>query len=195
MGRLGVQGSRQKGVFDSLHMKTTTLQSVLDTVASENLHLQVVDVKRLGLLEYSSDVNISEAQSEGALARSKKNLTRKSLHGMKQTSELCYSRFDNFMRREGFERQESNQVSYLKKQESSYIVLMLCVDDVLIAGFNTQMINELMRQLTRVFSEVNQGAVELEKVLGTANHACECAKVGSTDRLKRGKASTDVPRC
>ena len=66
------------------------------------------------------------------------------------------------MRRNGFERQESDQVSYLKKQESSYIILMLCVDDVLIAGSNTKMINELMRQLTRVFSEVNQGAVELE---------------------------------
>ena len=101
----------------------------------------------------------------------------------------------NFMRREGFKREESDQASYLKKQESSYIVLMLCVDDVLIAGSNTQMINELMRQLTRVFSEVNQGAVELEKVLGTANHASECAKVGSTVWLKRGNALTDVPRC
>ncbi|KAL4564723.1 hypothetical protein LXL04_028792 [Taraxacum kok-saghyz] len=194
MGRLGVHGSRQKGEFDSPLVKTTTLQSILHTVASENLHLQLVDVKRLGLLGDSSDDNIGEAQSECALARSKKNLTRKSLHGMKQTCELCYSRFDNFMRREGFERQESDQVSYLKKQESSYIVLMLCVDDVLIAGSNTQMINELMRQLTREFSEMNQGAVELEKVLGMGNHASECAKVGSTDRLKRGKALTDVPR-
>ena len=115
MGRLGVQGSRQKGECDSPLVKTTTLQSVLDTVASENLHLQVVDVKRLDLLGDSSDVKIGEAQSECALARSKKNLTRKSLHGMKQTCELCYSKFDNFMRREGFERQESDQASYLKK--------------------------------------------------------------------------------
>ena len=100
MGRLGVQGSRQKGVFDSPRVKTTTLQSVLNTVASENLHLQRVDVKRLGLFGDSSDDNIGEAQSECALAKSKKNLTRKSLHGMEQTCELCYSRFDNFMRRE-----------------------------------------------------------------------------------------------
>ena len=85
-------------------------------------------MKRIGFLGDSSDVNIGESQSECALARSKKNLTRKSLHGMEQTCELCYSRFDNFMKREGFERQESDQVSYLKKQESSYIVLMLCVD-------------------------------------------------------------------
>ena len=72
-------------------------------------------MKRLGLLGDCSDVNIGEAQSEGALARSEKNMTRKSLHGMKQSFELFYSRFDNFMRREGFERQESNQASYLKK--------------------------------------------------------------------------------
>ena len=103
---------------------------------------------------------------------------------MEQTCELCYSRFDNFMRREGFERQESDQASYLKKQQSSNIILMLCVDDVLIVGSNTQMINELMRQLTRGFSEVNQGAVELEKVLGTANHASECAKVVAIERVK-----------
>ena len=83
MGRLGVQGSRQKGVFDSPRVKTTTLQSVLNTVASKNLHLQRVDAKRLGLLGDSSDVNIGEAQSECALTRSEKNLTRKSLHGMK----------------------------------------------------------------------------------------------------------------
>ena len=56
------------------------------------------------------------------------------------------------------------------------------------------MINELMRQLARWFSEVDQGAVELEKVLDSANHVSECAKVGSTERLKRGKASTTVPR-
>ena len=67
MGRLGVQGSRQKGVFDSPRVKTTTLQSVLNTVASENLHLQRVDVKRLSLFGDSSDVNIGEAQSECAL--------------------------------------------------------------------------------------------------------------------------------
>ena len=61
MGRLGVQGSRQKGEFDSPLVKMTTLQSVLDTVASENLHLQQIDVKRLGPLGDSSDVNIGEA--------------------------------------------------------------------------------------------------------------------------------------
>ena len=71
---------------------------------------------------------------------------------------------------------------------------MLCVDDVLIAGSNTQMINEIMRQLTREFSKVNQGTIELEKVLGTVNHASECAKVFAIERLKRGKASTTVPR-
>ena len=71
---------------------------------------------------------------------------------------------------------------------------MTCVDDVLIAGSNMQMINELMRQLTREFSEVNLGAVKLEKVLSTVNHTSECAKVVSTERLKRGKASTTVPR-
>ena len=99
------------------------------------------------------------------------------------------------MRRNGFKRRESDQGSYLKKQESSYIILMLCVDDVLIASSNTQMINELMRQFTRGFSEVNQGSVELEKVLGTVNHASECTKVFAIERLKRGKASTTVPRC
>ncbi|KAL4591796.1 hypothetical protein LXL04_004767 [Taraxacum kok-saghyz] len=166
MERLRVQRSRQKGVFYSPLVKTKTLQYVINTR---------VDVKRLGLLGESSDVNIGEPQSNGALTRSKKNLTKKSLHGMKQTCKLWYLRFDNFMRRNGFKRRESNQGSYLKKLDSSYIILVLSVDDVLIAGSDMKMINEHMRQLTREFSEVNLRAVKLEKVLGTTNHASECS--------------------
>ena len=98
------------------------------------------------------------------------------------------------MRRNGFERRESDQGSYLKKYDSSYIILILCVDNVLIVGSDTQMINELMRQLNREFSDVNLGVVKLEKVLGTTNHASECAKMVSIEMLERGKASTTVPR-
>ncbi|KAL7597067.1 hypothetical protein Lser_V15G27547 [Lactuca serriola] len=77
------------------------------------------------------------------------------------------------MRRSGFRRREVDHDCYLKKLTSSYIILELNVDDVLIAVSNTQKINELKMQLTREFKTMNSGDTKLKKVLSMENSTDE----------------------
>ncbi|KAL4590512.1 hypothetical protein LXL04_003444 [Taraxacum kok-saghyz] len=102
----------------------------------------------------------------------------KSLYGMNQTYKVWYLRFDNFMRKNG-----SRDVRLITKYDFTYIILVLCIDDMLIGGSDTHMINELKRQLTREFKEMNLETVKLEKVLSTANHASEYAKTWKGGRV------------
>ena len=97
------------------------------------------------------------------------------------------------MRRNGFRRREVDHDCYLKKFDSTYIILVLNVDDELIVSSDMKMINKLRRQLTREFKAMNLGAANLEKALGIVNHTSECANVFSIERLKQGKTSTIVP--
>ncbi|KAL4573463.1 hypothetical protein LXL04_020271 [Taraxacum kok-saghyz] len=64
MGRLGVQGSRQKGEFDSTLVKTTTLESVLDTHYKKN-SLEQDDyevVRKVGRGKYSEALEYCHSQ-------------------------------------------------------------------------------------------------------------------------------------
>ncbi|KAL4567963.1 hypothetical protein LXL04_023560 [Taraxacum kok-saghyz] len=134
--RSGVQTS----VFKVLKVMTWVFKN-----ADEHEALQCKMRPIMTLLHVGSDINIGKEQTDGTLTRSKKNLTKKILYGMKQTSKLWYLRFENYMMRNGFKRRESDQGGYLKKHDSSYIIMVLYVDDLLIAGSNMQMINELTR--------------------------------------------------
>ena len=59
-----------------------------------------------------------------------------------------YKKFDSFMHRIGFKRCEANHCCYVKSFDNSYIILLLYVDDMLIAGSSIEEINNL-KQLTR----------------------------------------------
>ena len=56
------------------------------------------------------------------------------------------------MNRTGFKRCEANHCCYVKFFDNSYIILLLYVDDMLIAGSRIEEINNLMKQLSKKFS-------------------------------------------
>jgi hypothetical protein len=56
-----------------------------------------------------------------------------------------------FMQRHGYNKCNADHCCYFKRFESSYIILLLYVDDMLVAGSNMDEIKKLKKQLSREF--------------------------------------------
>nr|GEV98737.1 retrovirus-related Pol polyprotein from transposon TNT 1-94 [Tanacetum cinerariifolium] len=163
--RLVVKGFQQKHGVDynkifSLVVKMTIIRLVLSIVATENLHLEKIDVKKT-FLHGDLDEDIYMTQPEDfQLARKKENLVcklKKSLYGLKQASRQWYLKFDSFMQRAGYKRCVKDHCCYLKKVVSSSIILLLYVHDMLVVGSDMAEIKKLKRQLSQEFKMKDLG--------------------------------------
>ena len=64
---------------------------------------------------------------------------QKSLCGLKQALRQWYKKFDSFMGSSGFLRCQADHCCYVKNLGNSFIILLLYVDDILIArGYNRE---------------------------------------------------------
>lgn len=69
----------------------------------------------------------------------------KNLYDLKQALRQWYKKFDSFMSNHGFFRCQVNHCCYVKRFDSSYITLLLYVDDFFIAKANIHEINKLKK--------------------------------------------------
>lgn len=66
---------------------------------------------------------------------------RKSLYGLRQSPRQCHKKFDSFMVSQNFIRSEYDHCVYFKSFSSIFIILVLYVDDMLIASKRMEEIN------------------------------------------------------
>ncbi|KAL9258780.1 Retrovirus-related Pol polyprotein from transposon TNT 1-94-like protein [Drosera capensis] len=100
-------------------------------------------------------------QPEGYQIARKENLVcklTKSLYGLKQAPRQWYLKFDNFMSRSGYKKSDMDPYCYTRHFGSSYIILLLYIDDMLVAGSNMEEINRLKEQLSEEFEMKDLGA-------------------------------------
>ena len=182
--RLVVKGFLQRKGIDyteifSPVVKLTTIRVLLSIVAAENLHLEQMDVKT-AFLHGDLEEDIYMKQPEGYEVPGKEHLVcrlKKSLYGLKQAPRQWYKKFDSFMSKSGFHRSEKDQCCYLKNFTNSYLVLLLYVDDMLIAGSSMEEINTLKARLSSEFEMKDLGAakqilgmrISRDRVAGTLN--------------------------
>ena len=165
--RLVVKGFQQREGVDyteifSPVVKLTTVRLVLSIVAAEDLHLEQLDVKT-AFLHGELEEDIYMVQPEGFLSSGGEDLVcklKRSLYGLKQAPRQWYKRFDAFMIANGFSRSEMDHCCYLKKFKGSYIILLLYVDDMLIAGANMKEILYLKESLAKEFAMKDLGAAK-----------------------------------
>ena len=87
------------------------------------------------------------------------------LYGLKKSLRQWYLKFDRFMTEHGYSRCHSNHCVYFKRLENeSFIIFLLYVDDMLVAGFNMQDINVLKKKLANSFAMKDLGVAK--KILG-----------------------------
>jgi len=96
----------------------------------------------------------------------------KSLYGLKQSPCQWYKRFDSFMLQIGFVWSNYDCCVYIKEVENfrsfRYIILLLYVDDMLIAAEDRSEISKLKEQLSKEFSMKDLG--ETKTILGMDIH-------------------------
>ena len=169
--RLVVKGySQRKGIdyaeIFSPVVKLTSIQILLSIVASENLHLEQMDVKTTLLHGYLYK-EIYMQKPEGFVVPGKEHMVCKltrSLYGLKQAPRQWYKKFDSFMIKSGFCKDEKDPCCYFKKYTDSYIFLLLYVDDMLIAGSSMSGINNLKTRLSATFEMKDLGPAK--QILG-----------------------------
>ncbi|KAK2378762.1 putative mitochondrial protein [Trifolium repens] len=169
--RLVVKGFQQKEGVDYTEIfapvvKLNTIRSVLSIVASEELFLEQLDVKT-AFLHGDLDEEIYMHQPEGFLEKGKENKVcrlKKSLYGLKQAPRQWYKKFESFMHKEGFQKCNVDHCCFFKRYNSSYIILLLYVDDMLVAGSDMDEIRNLKKQLSKEFDMKDLGPAK--KILG-----------------------------
>ncbi|KAE8734764.1 hypothetical protein F3Y22_tig00000715pilonHSYRG00142 [Hibiscus syriacus] len=164
--RLVVKGYAQKEGIDfneifSPVVRLTTVRVVLAMCATLNLHLENLDVKTTFLHE-NLEEEIYMLQPEGFEEKEKKNLVcrlNKSLYGLKQALRCWYKRFDSFIMCLGYNRLNAYHCAYFKRSgDNDFVILLLYMDDMLVAGPNKDHIEELKEQLAREFEMKDLGS-------------------------------------
>ena len=74
---------------------------------------------------------------------------RMSLYGLKQAPRQWYKKFDSFIYRIELKRCEANHYCYVKFFDNSYIILLLYVNDMLIAESSIEETNNLEKQFSK----------------------------------------------
>ncbi|GAA0167487.1 transmembrane signal receptor [Lithospermum erythrorhizon] len=135
------------------------------------LHLEQLDVKTI-FLHGDLEEEIYMLQPKGFEQLKMKNLVcrlNKSLFGLKQAPRYWYKRFDSFIPSLGYNRLISDPCTYFKMLgKDDYIILLLYVDDMLVAGPNKDRIKELKAQLAKEFEMKDLGPAN--KILGMQIH-------------------------
>jgi hypothetical protein len=164
--RLVVKGYSHKEGIDfheifSPVVKIVSIQSVLALVALLDLELEQLDVKT-AFLHGDLDEDIYMEQPEGFVQnRNKKFVCRlkKSLYGLRQSPRQWYKKFDSFMVIQNYTRTEYDHCVYFKKLNNGiFIILVLYVDDMILARKIIIDINRLKAQMDRTFNMKDLGA-------------------------------------
>lgn len=84
----------------------------------------------------------------------------KALYGLKQAPKAWYSRIDSHLIKLGFRRSENEVTLYTKQDEDGLqLVVSLYVDDMLVTGSNTKMINTFKMEMQDVFEMSDLGTM------------------------------------
>jgi hypothetical protein len=86
---------------------------------------------------------------------------QKSLYGLRQSPRKWYKKFESFMVRQNYTRSEYDHCVYFKKLNNGiFIILLLYVDDTLLARKIIIEINRLKDQMARTFDMKDLGATK-----------------------------------
>ena len=114
------------------------------------------------LLHGYLDEEIYMEQLEGFFQNCNKKFVcrlKKSLYGLRQSPRQWYKKFDSFMGSQKYTKSEYDHYVYFKKFNNGiFIILVLCVDDMILARKSIIEINRLKAQMARTFDMKDLGA-------------------------------------
>ena len=152
------EGIDYKETFSPVSTKDS-FRVVMALVAHFNLELQQMDVKT-AFLNGDLTEDVYMIQPDGFVEKGREHLVcklRKSIYGLKQASRQWYLKFDQVVTSFGFKENVSDQCIYLKMSGSNFIILVLYVDDILLASNCVKILNETKQVLNNHFDMKDLG--------------------------------------
>jgi len=137
--------------------RMSTLRALLDVAVQKDMVIHQMDVKTV-YLHADTDQEIYVEQPEGYEEKdSAGNVLycklKKSLYGLKQSGRMWNSVIHNFFISEGFKQSQSDHCLYLKHD----IIVLLWVDDLIIASSNMSLMNKFKQSLCQNFRMTDLG--------------------------------------
>ena len=83
--------------------------------------------------------------------------SKRSIYGLKQASRQWYRKFNQMITSFGFKQNTIDQCIYLKFSRSKFIILMLYVDDILLASSDVELLHETKQFLSSKFDMKDLG--------------------------------------
>jgi hypothetical protein len=169
--RLVAKGYTQKeGVdYNETFSPVSTKDSfmvVMALVAHYDLELHQMDVKT-AFLNGDLDEVVFMKQPEGFVVKGKEHMgcmLKRSIYGLKQASRQWNLKFDEVIKKFGFKENEMDNCIYTKIKGGKFIILVLYVDDILLASSDKHMLYETKGFLSSKFDMKDLG--EASYVLG-----------------------------
>ncbi|KAM1462770.1 hypothetical protein EV1_046409 [Malus domestica] len=150
----------------SLVSSKNSMRIIMAITTHYDLDLHQMDVKT-AFLNGDLQEDIYMTQPPGFIERGKENMVcklNKSIYGLKQASRQWYLKFDQVVTLNGFVENKLDDCIYLKFNGTEFIILVLYVDDILLASSCTQLLKETKSLLNANFEMKDLG--EAHFVLG-----------------------------
>ncbi|KAI5347656.1 hypothetical protein L3X38_000543 [Prunus dulcis] len=143
-----------------------SLRIIIALVAHFDLHLHQMDVKT-AFLNGDLEEEIYMMQPEGFIQEKEKSLVCKlckSIYGLKQASRQWYLKFNKVVKAYGFTENALDECVYMKTSGRHFIILVLYVDDILLACTNLTLLHDCKSFLFKHFDMTDMA--EASYVLG-----------------------------
>ena len=142
-------------------IKATTIHVVLSLVVTNKWPIRQLDVKN-AFLNGTLTENVYMEQPPGYIDPWYSNHVcqlKKALYGPKQASYAWFQRFNSFLLTIGFSCSRADTSFFVFHQQSEIIYLLLYVDDIIITGNNSSLLDSFARKLNFEFATKDLGSL------------------------------------
>ena len=162
--RLVARGFSQKEGIDyeetfAPTAKMSTIRLVLALAAQFNWKVHQMDVKSAFLYSDLQEEVYMMQPSGFKVAGQEQKVCRlaKAIYGLKQAPRAWYMKIDQYLTDHGFQQSPSDANLYIKHTGDDILFVVVYVDDLIITGSSTHLINEIKQDLCNTFDMIDLG--------------------------------------
>jgi transposase InsO family protein len=136
-----------------------TIRLILAVAAQKGWKVFQLDVKS-AFLNGVLEEEIYVEQPEGFVVQGEEDkvyLLKKALYGLKQAPRAWYSKINDHLLSIGFVKSLSESTLYVKHKGNNILIISLYVDDLLVTGDDTRLVEEFKQEMMQVFEMTDLG--------------------------------------